>query len=96
MKYNIEKFTTNTAGAYSAAVIATFEDLEKAKVNYHQNLATLHNASDVLIAVVIIVDEYGNIMPGFREVVDHTPTPEPEPEPEPENPEDNTAEPEGE
>lgn len=92
MKYNIEKFTTNTAGAYSATVTATFEDLEKAKVNYHQNLATLHNASDVLIAVVIIVDEYGNIMPGFREVVDHTPTPEPEPEPTPEEPE----EPEGE
>lgn len=92
MKYNIEKFTTNTAGAYSAAVTATFEDLEKAKVSYHQSLATLHNASDVLTAVVIIVDEYGNIMPGFREVVDHTPTPEPEPEPTPEEPE----EPEGE
>jgi len=80
MKYNIEKFITNTQGQYSATVAATFEDFDKAKVNYHQILATLHNAEDVLTAVVKIVDEFGNPMDGFREVVDHTPEPEPEPE----------------
>ena len=82
MKYNIEKFITNTQNQYSASVAATFDDFDKAKVNYHQSLATLHNAEDILIAVVKIVDEFGNPMDGFREVVDHTPEPEPEPEPE--------------
>ena len=80
MKYNIEKFITNTQGQYSATVAATFEDFDKAKVNYHQSLAALHNAEDVLMAVVKIVDEFGNNMDGFREVVDHTPEPEPEEE----------------
>lgn len=80
MKYNIEKFITNTQNQYSASVAATFDDFDKAKVNYHQTLATLYNADDVLIAVVKIVDEFGNPMDGFREVVDHTPEPEPEEE----------------
>lgn len=72
-KYNIIKFITNTAGQYSADVSATFDELEKAKVNYHQTLATLHNASDVLTATVKIEDEYGFEVMGFVEVVDHTP-----------------------
>lgn len=88
MKYNIEKFITNTQGQYSASVSATFDDFDKAKVNYHQSLATLHNADDVLVAVVKIVDEFGNNMDGFREVVDHTPEPEPEPTPEEEETEE--------
>lgn len=73
MKYNIEKFITNTQGQYSASIAATFDNFDSAKVNYHQSLAALHNAEDVLIAVVKIVDEFGNPMDGFREVVDHTP-----------------------
>ena len=88
MKYNVLKFITNTAGQYSASVAATFDTLDKAKVNYHNSLASLINSADVLVAVVQIVDEYGNLMSGYREVVDHTPEPEPEPEPEtPEEPE---------
>lgn len=87
MKYNVLKFITNTAGQYSATVDSTFENLDGAKVKYHQSLASLINAPDVLVAVVQIVDEYGNLMSGFREVVDHTPEPEPEPEPTPEEPE---------
>ena len=83
MKFNVLQFITNTQNQYSASVAATFDDFDKAKVNYHQTLATLHNAEDVLIGVVKIVDEFGNPMDGFREVVDHTPEPEPEPEPEP-------------
>lgn len=89
MKYNIEKFITNTQGQYSASVSATFDDFDKAKVNYHQSLATLHNADDVLTAVVKIVDEFGNPMDGFREVVDHTPEPEPKPTPEEEETEES-------
>ena len=90
MKYNIEKFITNTQGQYSATVSATFDDLEKAIVNYHSTLANLHNANDVLLAVVILSDEYGNRMDMYREEVDHRPEPEPQPEPE------EPTEPEGE
>jgi hypothetical protein len=75
MKYNIEKFITNTQGQYSASVSATFDDFDKAKVNYHQSLAALHNADDVLVGVVKIVDEFGNDIPGYREVIDNTPEP---------------------
>lgn len=88
MKYNVEKYITNTQNQYSATIAATFDSFDSAKVNYHQSLAVLHNADDVLIAVVKIVDEYGNNMDGFREVVDHTPEPEPEPTPEEEETEE--------
>lgn len=72
MKYNIIKYITNTAGQYSAVVAATFEDKEKALVNYHQTLSALHNASDVLRAVVKLEDEDGNCSLGCREIVDHS------------------------
>lgn len=88
MKYNVEKYITNTQNQYSATIAATFDSFDSAKVNYHQSLAVLHNADDVLIAVVKIVDEFGNPMDGFREVVDHTPEPEPEQTPEEEETEE--------
>lgn len=78
MKYNVLQFITNTAGNYTAKVSATFDDLSKAKVNYHSTCAAFNNADDVLIAVIKLVDEYGNPMDGYREVIDHTPEPEPE------------------
>ena len=72
MKYNILKFITNTSDQYLAEVSATFDDLSKAKVNYHNTLASLHNASDVKLACVKIVTEYGFDVEGCSEVVDHT------------------------
>lgn len=72
MKYNILKFITNTKGQYSASVSATFDDLDKAKVNYHNTLASLHNASDVKVACVKLVTEYGYDVQGYTEIVDHT------------------------
>ncbi|MBR2556924.1 MAG: hypothetical protein IKE95_00920 [Methanobrevibacter sp.] len=86
MKYNVEKYVTNTQGQYSATVADTFDDVKKAKKNYHLSLASYYNAADVLVAVVKIVDEYGNPLDGFREVVDNTP------EEEPEQPEENQGE----
>lgn len=81
MKYNVLKFTTNTADQYSATVAATFDNnLKGAKVNYHQVSASLQNADDVAYAVVIIVDEYGNPLDGYREVIDNRVEVEPEPE----------------
>lgn len=71
MKYNIIKLIRNTADAYSATVSATFDDLESAKINYHQTLAALHNASDVKKATVKIEDEFGHELAGYTEQVEH-------------------------
>lgn len=72
MKYNILKFVRNTADQYSASVSATFDDMEKAFVNYHHTLETLHNAPDVKHAVVKIENEFGRELLGYSEEVDHT------------------------
>lgn len=71
MKYNIIKLIRNTADTYSASVSATFDDLEKAKVNYHKELMNLHNAPDVKTATVKIEDEFGHELAGYTEQVEH-------------------------
>ena len=71
---------TNTQGQHSQTV-NPYENADLAKTNYHTKLAAFHNASDVLYAVVLILDEYGKELMGFREIVDKRPTPEPTPEP---------------
>jgi hypothetical protein len=71
MKYNILKFVRNAEDSYSATVSATFDDLEGAKVNYHQTLAALHNAKDVKTATVKIEDEFGRELKNFIEMVNH-------------------------
>lgn len=85
MTYNVLKFVTNTSGQYQAVVDSTYNDnLKGAKVKYHSLMATLENAADVLVASVRIVDEYGNQLSGYDEIIDNTPEPEPDPEPTPE------------
>ena len=76
MKYYLIKLLTNTQGQDGSS-LAVFNSLESAQVSYHQILATYHNASDVLYAVVEILDEYGRIVGGCSEIVDHRPEPEP-------------------
>lgn len=71
MKFNVLQFVRNTQGAYSAEVVATYDNVDGAKVKYHQLLASLHNASDVLYASARIVNEYGNEVSGYFEIVDH-------------------------
>lgn len=71
MKYNVLQFSTNTKDQYYADVIATFDNLDGAKVKYHQTLAALHNTDDVKVACVKIVTEYGFDVEGFSEIVDH-------------------------
>jgi C4-type Zn-finger protein len=71
MKYNIIKLVRNTAEQYTASVSATFDNLDSAKVNYHQTLASLHNANDVKKATVMIMDEFGHVRPEYTETVDH-------------------------
>lgn len=71
MKYNIIKLVRNTADAYSASVSATFDDLEKAKVNYHKELMNLHNAPDIKTATVKIEDEFGHELIAYTEQIEH-------------------------
>ena len=75
MKYNVIQFVTNTKGAYGVKVNSTNSTLKAAKVNYFSDAKSLVNATDVLTAVVKIVDEFGNDILGYREVIDNTPEP---------------------
>ena len=74
--YDLVQKVTTTQGQYSCTV-ETFDTEQSAKVRYHQMLAAYYNASDVLYAVVLILDEYGKELQGFREIVDKRPAPEP-------------------
>ena len=76
MKFYLVKLLTNTQGQ-DASEIAVYADESAVKVAYHQMLAPVHNADDVLYAVVQILDEYGRVLGGYREEVDHRPAPEP-------------------
>ena len=71
MKFNVIQFITNTKGQYTASILATFDDKEKAIVKFHQTLANLHNADDCYYACVKIEDEYGYELGNYKEVVDH-------------------------
>lgn len=74
MKFYLIKMLTNDKGQDGSS-LAVFNSLESAQVSYHQTLANFHNASDVLYAVVEILDEYGRIVGGCSEIVDHRPEP---------------------
>lgn len=77
MKYYLVKILTNSQGQ-DGTTIAKYDELTAAQVGYHNTLASYHNAADVLYAVVEILDEYGRIVGGYSETVDHRPEPEPE------------------
>lgn len=80
MKYNVLTFVTNASNQFIAAVNSTFDDLSLAKVRYHQTCANFENAKDVKVATVMIVNEYGNKVKGFYEIIDHRVAAEPEPQ----------------
>lgn len=75
MKYYLIKELTNDKGQ-DGSTISVYDTLDTAIVAYHQTLTSYHNASDVLYAVVQIHDEYGRVVGGYVETVDHR---EPEP-----------------
>lgn len=79
MKYYLVKILTNDKGQ-DGTTIAKYDELTAAQVGYHNTLASFHNAADVLYAVVEILDEYGRIVGGYSETVDHRPEPTPETE----------------
>lgn len=70
MKFYLVTLLTNTQGQ-DGSTLAVYDALDNAKVAYHNILAAFHNASDVLYAVVEILDEYGRIVGGYTETVDH-------------------------
>lgn len=79
-RFYLVKQLTNTKGEDGSGIaVYTDDDPEVAKNNaivaYHSTLAAFHNADDVLYAVVMIQDSYGNVLGGpnkYKEVVDHT------------------------
>lgn len=75
-KYYLINELTNDKGQDGSS-IAVYSTLDSAVVAYHQTLASFHNASDVLYAIVQIHDMYGRVVGGYSETVDHRPTPEP-------------------
>lgn len=80
MKFYLVKLLTNTAGQ-DASSVEVYDSLERAQIAYHNNLSAFHNASDVLYAVVEILNENGDSQ--IKEIVDHRPKPVTEPETEP-------------
>ena len=67
MKYAVIK-CVNGAYAIHAEGIT---DVDKAKVNYHGLCQTLWNASDVITAEVMIVDENLDCVEGYKERISH-------------------------
>lgn len=67
MKYAIIKVIN---GAYSIHAEG-FTDVATAKVTYHGLCQTLWNASDVVKAYVMIVDEQLDVVEGFKEFIHH-------------------------
>lgn len=78
--FNVINFITNTSDEYVANVVATYDNLSNAKVRYHQLCASLENADDVRYATVEIVNEYGNKVADFYEIIDHRVAAEQEPQ----------------
>lgn len=76
--FYLVSLVTNTQEQHSQEV-NPFDNADLVKTNYHTKLAAFHNASDVLYAVVVILDEYGKTLQGFREIVDKRLAPEPTP-----------------
>lgn len=73
MKFYLVTLLTNTQEQDGSTVVK-YDALDNAKVAYHSKLAAFHDASDVLYAVVEILDEYGRIVggdKGYTETVDH-------------------------
>lgn len=81
MSFTLIELVKNTQGQEADPKATKFSNPTGAIVAYHDKLKIYHSASDVLFAVVEILDEYGRILGGdrgYREEVNHIPEPEPE------------------
>lgn len=75
MKYAVIKVVNGNYSVHSES----WDDIDKAIVNYHGLCQSLWNAQDVEKACVSIVDENLFIVRNYREFISHV-QPEPEPE----------------
>jgi hypothetical protein len=77
MKYAIIKVINGNYSVHAEG----FTELASAKTNFHGLCQTLWNASDVITAEVMIVDENLDCVEGYKEFITHEPQPvEPTPE----------------
>lgn len=66
MKYAVLKCTNG-----NFAIDSEWDNLDSAKVSYHNLCSSLWNAGDVQTACVGIVDENLDFVPGYREFISH-------------------------
>lgn len=67
MKYAIIKVINGNYFIHAEGIT----DLNSAKSTYHGLCQSLWNASDVITACVMLVDENLNIVPSFKEYISH-------------------------
>lgn len=67
MKYGIIKCVNGNYFVHAEGIT----DISSAKVQFHGLCQTLWNASDVLSACVMIVDEELNVIGGYKEFIIH-------------------------
>lgn len=65
MKYAVIKVVNGNYSIHAEG----FTDVDNAKVSYHGLCQTLWNASDVVTACVMIVDEYLEKVGNYKEVI---------------------------
>lgn len=80
MKYAIVKVINGNYFVHAEGIT----EISSAKTQFHGLCQTLWNASDVITAQVMIVDEQLDVVEGYKEFIHHEPVPV---EPEPEEPE---------
>lgn len=59
--------------------ITEYDNLDSAKVNYHQRCATLWNEPSVITGYVALMDNQLDIVEGYKEFIHHEVQPTPEP-----------------
>lgn len=71
MKYAIIKVINGNYFVHAEGIV----DISAAKTQFHGLCQTLWNASDVLTAEVMIVDEQLDCVEGYKENISHDPAP---------------------
>ena len=72
MKYSIIKVINGNYFIHAEGIT----ELSAAKTQFHGLCQTLWNASDVISAYVMIVDEQLDVVEGYKEYIHHDPQPE--------------------
>ena len=76
MKYAIVKVSNGNYVIYAEGIT----DVNNAKVQFHGLCQSLWNASDVITACAMIIDENGDVVEGYKEFISHPVAEEEEPD----------------